>query len=191
MSCTGSQSPLLSFSPGRSPGHCIPQTAAGSDRTQHCNLAGKMVQVMEIKPVTRCGGRGKDSDTHQHLLAPLACCSDPQGSVEGAMWDLSEEVPSPLPARTQPTASCCMSCPNRTQPHRHSSVRRVCSPPGKCTRPRPPTGAHTGPVRGFQAAHCATSSCHPHTAGLVALAECRAARHSLLFPAHSLPLSSA
>lgn len=97
----------------------------------------------------------------------------------------------PFPAHIQPTASCWVSCPNRTQPHRHSSMERVCSSPGKCTWPRPPTGAHTGPVHGFQAAHCATSSRHPHIAGSVTLTQCRAARHSLLFSAHSLPLPSA
>lgn len=87
--------------------HCTPQISAESGHTWHCNLAGKIVQVMEMemKPSTRCGGTGKDSNAHQPLLGAVTCCSDSQGSLEGAIWDLKGEmtstpqhIPSRLPA---------------------------------------------------------------------------------------------
>lgn len=51
--------------------------------------------MTEIKGSTRCGGTAKDSDAHQHLLGPVTCCSDPQGSLEGAVGHLSGEITSP------------------------------------------------------------------------------------------------
>lgn len=50
---------------------------------------------MEVQPGTGRGDRGRDSNAHQHLLGLATCCLGPQGSLEGAIWDLSREVGSP------------------------------------------------------------------------------------------------